>query len=374
MTVSDEQIAAALSGGTVVLRWRYEWRSLDYVLLGAIAGEPDISSAIRPGGDLKMSTDADLLITGRVQVDTTRLPFDITQGTNWIAVILELLIEGTFVQFPMALVRPDVSNREALDSGEVTADAQLSDAGIVLRSKTVQPYVLAAGSSVTTALRAIFDSLGLRHSIPTLTPVTPVTISFGPATPWRQVVDRLTDVVNYYPCWPDGEGIMTTAERTVPKATPDVVYGDTEPVLAISPFSYRNKRDGFNRAIVQFDHPERTPGFVERINADPSSSISTLNLGETVTNVLRNGGYVLDNTTGAAYATWALRDQHGRANAAELRTVVDPRRQPYDQVLLNLSSIAQTDSWTLIGWNIPLDTSGEMVQALARADAVSITS
>lgn len=372
VTVSEEDLETALGGraGVVSRRWRFEWRDLDYTLLG---GGP-ITSAILQGGSLKAAADAEIPVTGEITVVPQAMPFDITTGVNHLAITLLVAIGGVFLRMPQALMRVVAADEEVREDATSQATIKLVDLSSYLLGKTSEPYVIPAGSNVIGELREICDALNLQHDFTDSTDITPAIISVGPQTQWRVIADRLTAVSNLYPIAPDQRGVFRTTRRIMPKGSSDQLYSPVEPVLMYPPLVRKPDREGryYNRAVSLFDHPDRTAGYVELVNDDPASNISIPARAEVVTQKLVNGGYVLNGARAIEYATWALRHQHALANRAELDVAFDPRQQLYQQVLLDIPGAEEATTWELLGWTVPLTTRGRMALSLGRAEEIGM--
>lgn len=369
--LTSDELDAVLGGrgGPVARRWSFDWRDTAYNLLEPIRG------AVLPGGSLKMDVDADVPMTGSVVVNSSRVPFDINSTNIHIAVILELLVQGVYIRMPQALMKVEAGNETILETGDGTAELGMSDLSSYLLGKTTQPYQIAAESNVVDAIETVLDALGLQHDIDPSTDNTPAIISTGPGTTWKTILDRLTDCANMHPVTPDGRGVFSTHRRFIPETISDQVYQVAEPTLLFPPLVRRPEHTArfFNRAIVLFDHPDRAPGYVEVVNASPDSSISIPVLNETVTQKLRNGGYVIDTTRAEEYATYALRHENAKASAAEIKTVFDPRQSIRSQYTLDIPGIEDGTKWEVLGWNIPLQNNGQMTHLIGRAEEVEVT-
>lgn len=369
--LTSDEIDAALGGrgGTVPRRWAYDWRDTQYNLLAAIRG------AVQPGGSLKSTGDAEVPVTGDLTVIPRNLPFDLAApDARHIAIVLEVLVKGQFIRLPQALMKLETGDQDVLEDGSGPSQVKLSDLSTVLQGKTSTPYTVDAGSVVTDKLTEILTALGLSSNIPSLPDITPAIISVGPGVKWRLICDRLTNVSNLYPVAPDGRGSFTTRLRLVPVDPSDQAYNVAEPTLLIPPLRLRPDRTSrfYNRAVNVFDHPDRTPGYVEAVNNDPTSNISIPSINEAITQKLPDGGYVIDDARAVQYATWFLRHQHALANSAEIRTVLDPRQGMHNQYTLNLPGIEDGTQWELLGWNVPLDSGGVMTHLIGRSVPVEI--
>ncbi len=372
VTVTNEELETALGGrgGTVSRRWLFEWRDVQYNLLG----DP-IRDGVLPGGSLKYTVDADVPVTGTITVIPAGLPFSLSSGTNHLSITLLLALGGQFLRLPQALMRVDSGDEEVLENAQSSAAVVLSDLSSYLLDKTPVPVTIPAGSNVVEGLRGVLDGIGLQHDFEDSTDITPVIISVGPDTPRRTIVDRLCAVANYYPVAPDPTGVFRTERQIIPKAASDQTYGPEEPTLFFPPLRRRPDRTGQykNRAVVLFDHPDRDPGYVDVVNNDPDSNISIPRKNETITQKLDNGGYVLNPDRAEEYAIWYLRHQHAQANKAEIITVFDPRQVLHRQYTLSIPGIEDDTEWELLGWNIDLTATGTMTHQIGRSLEVQTT-
>lgn len=367
------EIEDALSGryGPVRHRWRYEWRSADYTLLADIAG-----AVVAGYGTIKMDATAPICRTATMRVRPDAMPFDITDPSQTVAISLDVLIGGSFVTYPVILGHLSVGAITYNDAGETIADVRLDDLSAHALLKTTGAYTIATGTNVMAAAATILGLIGATYSLPAVAYTTPVVISTGPGKPYRWLLDRLMNVINYFPLVPDATGVFGTLSSVIPFAAPDVIYsGATEPRLLIPPADRPYDRTSFkNRAALQIDYPGRAAAVVVGVNNDPASNISVASTGDTITETLADGGYVYDTTVAQARVTYYLRQQHALANKMTIRTVLDPRRGVREMYRLYIPEAGEDGSdWMLLGWEMPMTAGGMMTHTIGRALPLAIT-
>lgn len=366
-------VERALSGlrGPVVIGFQYNWRTSPYIPGGPL-------EAVRVGGSLTMDVMRTVSITGRFQIESALLPagFDPSTSTAYIAVSANVLVDGVSQNFPLAVLRLDISETETVENGVQRLEVNGSDLSIVLLSRTTTPQSYPAGTNYMTVIAGVLTGLGLDGSgLPAVAATLPIDLGFGPATPWRTIVDTLTDSVNHFPIWAQANGVFTTRARVDPNIAPlSVSYStQSEPQLIVPSFRQRaNRSQVKNRAVVLIDHPLRAAAYALRENNDPTVGISIPALGEAITEQIA-GPYVLDTATAGAWADWFLRDQVARSNLATLRTAPDPRRGIRETYSVTVEGADSLGVYTALGWTLPLSPGGVMEHTIGRTQPVTLT-
>lgn len=375
VSLSDDQIADMLSGrnGPVVSRFVLEQRDLSFALVA------DVSAAflVDRGGSIDCQPEA-IARTAQITVLPDALPFELDAPDVYLAIAeyFYSTLLADWVRFDLGLFRIDDYEHDdfGADGQEPTASLQLADVATILMDPTDDVYTVAAASNYMTAIATLLTARGLASMLPAIVETVPVAHSWAPKTPGRSIADVLAQSVNYYPVWPDVQGVFTTRERVNPfTEAPDVVYSeDDEPRMIIAPLRRSSsKTDYRNRAVVLQNHPQRLPnGYELRENADPASAISTANLGADLEEI--RAPLVFDLTVAGEWAEWYLRDQALRSLRAELQTFRDPRRGVLETYQLFYGAEVGT-LWRQLGWSYPLEPGAVMQHTIGLITDVEIT-
>ena len=391
MAASAQQIEDALAGrhGPTSTRYRVEQRAHDYALLA------DMTAAVQwPGAGgagsvsaprIAVDNDSAVIRTCSLVLDEALLPADFDPGSDHIAIIEERLVSGDWVQFPQGLYHLDVRRDTHLE-GRDLIEAEGSDLTLshLANGTTAEAYSVAAGTNYIAAVESILDAQGVEHALPAAAEETGLEHTWGPGTPWIEIVGALCYGINRYPPWPDERGRFVTRERADPSTEIAVInYRDTvEPRLIIAPQPYLTALDAGqfpNRAAVLIDDPRHADfGFALAENDDASSPVSTVSEGVQLDEINGDAGprttkAIFGSAVAAEIAAFELQDAAGRALSAELATFADPRLGARGFVVLDISGVEDATLWTSRAWQRELVPGATMRHELTRASAVSIT-
>lgn len=363
------EIADALAGrfGPVSLRLRYQQRDHDFVL------QADLSNAV-VAASIELDNHRSIIRTARFTIDADAMPAGFDPANDHIAIILELLVGGAFEPIPMGLFHLDVPKEIHESDGREIWEVEASDMTThLLQNRTEAPYTVAAGTNYVTAIETILDLLDLNHNLPAVALTTPVAFTWGPGVPFYDIVRDLAFAMNRFMPWPDERGVFTTIERVDPSSvTPNYSPSTTvEPRMIREPFEKSEDRTRWaNRIVSLIDNPLRAPEFSLRVNDDPTSPISTVTTGATITEEL-NGSRVADTPTNEAIVEYEIADRAARAEMALLRTNFDPRRKAHESYELTVETEEVATLWRVDGWRLELEPEATMEHRLGRVRPIT---
>lgn len=370
---SPNRVQWALYTSPVVYTFRYERRTRGNQFLA------DVSAAISRAS-VELNNDRDILRTAQFTVDASArddrgAPITINPMADHIAVIMQLLVDGSYLlDLPMGLFALTTPRRRIEPSGE-TWEVEGGDLGVhLVEATTTSSYSVAAGANYITgsnAVASILATFGLTYALPSVAVTLPVAMSWPPGTPWLRVINDLLQGCNLYSLWFDASGVARSrAPDALTGRSPDVTYQDTDFVLV--PLAEESDTTRFaNQVIAVIDDPNRPPLSSVATNSDPGSAISTVNLGRTITKIVRSDR-AADQATLDAIALRALRDAASMYKRATLLTSIDPRRDAHEVYRLNIPGVYAGDSWWVRNWRADLVTGGEMRHALGRVERVEL--
>ena len=380
------QIAAALAGVDTAVPVRFSWQRRS--VLNQF--RDDISAAVYDDTVPRLTLDnsrAVLRDISRISFRLNDLPGDFNPDSDIIAVVEQRFILGEWRDFPLGLFRLDVGETIYGEDGAPVVECDASDlASLLVESGPSASYTIATSTNYSTAARAVFDALGLAHTLPDVTAVTPLVHTWPPypETTWFDVLSDLYAGINHCSPWPNAEGRFTTRAIIDPSAElAAVIYrDDAEPRLVDGETPYR-RRDEVgtiaNQCVVVIDDPRHPAfGFELRENADAASPVSTAYQPARQERIdydsVPSTKVILNGSTAGTIAATRLQYAAAGYRTARLSTFADPRRDAHEFYSLSLDGIEDGTLWIAQSWSRDLDARGTtMEHRISRVDAVTVT-
>lgn len=154
---------------------------------------------------------------------------------------------------------------------------------LLARGANTEPYVVASGTNIVTALTAVCALAGItRVAFPASSRTTGYKRTFPVGTAWLEIANKLCEAFGWYPLWMGLDGKVTTR--------PQQLLSDTTPITTLTEAQLTgelsvvaNDPDQVaNIVVVVRDRADQPPLEAVRINDDPSSPTSTVNIGPRV--------------------------------------------------------------------------------------------
>lgn len=236
------------------------------VTLGALGGVGALRVEKNLYNDLRMGAQVDV---------------DVQEPVSWRNVMLRiwmvLELDGEVQRHPLVTGVPRVGGSTRTDTA-LQVSATVMDPTCLLDDVVGSTYALAEGVVVTTALAAIFQTLGLtqfsyvKPSSSTLR--TP--FSKPPETTWRQVINDLSGTLGYAAAWSDSLGLIHVEPYVDPSERPEVFevgYGERSITLPKVTLEYPDERPNHFVLVTTDEEPLTAEGW----NDDPDNPYSTVN-------------------------------------------------------------------------------------------------
>lgn len=378
------EIADALAGrnGPVNLRYRFQQRDTDFNFIA------DLSAAVTDGS-IEVNNDRAVVRTATFSIIPERMPAAFNASRDNLAVI-GLLLVPTYqggsswltqeVEIPAGLFRIDAPEQSYRPNSNDQWVVQASDMTVnLLTAKFTTPYTVASGTNYITAVEAIINLLGLRHSFAAVADTTPVSLTWAPGMTYWQAITDLLFGINWYAPWADATGVFTSRERIDPATeTAAVIYDTTaEPRMVTPPFTKSPNTSRYaNRIAVVIDDPRRTADYALRVNNDPDSPISVVSLSSGGYPVVNSdpslsGGRVVNIATAQEIADFELKDRSCRSEGGSIKTFGDPRRGPHESYQLTVGSVVSGELWRALGWKLALAADAVMDHSIDFARAIT---
>lgn len=372
---SANRIAWALTGryGPVSYGFRYELRTIGYQFL------EDVTLAVISSG-ISLNNDRDVAWRLDLQLDPAALddagqPVTIDPLRDVVAVHMDLLVDGEFSQsLPLGLyvlVRPLTSYSPA---GAIQSVEGYDPSWLLANATTTTTYSVASGTNYVTAMAAVVAACNaeIRHAFPTTTKTTPIAMSWPAGTAWIRILGELAAGINHYLPYADAEGVIRTREsQDLHLRTADVTYRDDEFVLD-QQLEEDQADIWINQVVAVVDDPARGVLSAVRTNADPSSPISTVVTGRTLTRVVE-ADRAADQATLNAIAEQMLRDAAGQLTHAKLTTSLDPRRGNHEVYDLEVEGVYDGVKWWARNWTMSCVIGGRMTHDISRTASPAVS-
>lgn len=254
-----------------------------------------------------------------------------------------LMPDGDWQEWPMGTFYLETDTRRwktAAGGGLIQTQGWDRAVKTLLDSKTLDRYVVAAGSNVLNTVRAICGYAGLSlFAMPLSTVVLPGAMEWDPGTPWIRVVNDLLTAINYRPLTGTPLGSPTTQEYRDPTTGP-IVWNYTVDAKSVVRRGIDTVLDLANvpNAWVAFvSEPDRPVLRSSLTNSNLQDPLSTVGRNRTIVDVIapdRTKGAV-DQATLDALVMRAAQDARSAYEQAKFSTGLMPFHSGGDIVTLD---------------------------------------
>lgn len=298
----------------------------------------------------------DAFLDGSVEVDvdrnikrTARFVFDshdiVKEYSDYLAVFLNIREEnGTEKEEQIGLFTVEMPSENYTSTGFEGEIPSYELTQILEEAVLRDTYNIAGGTKYITAAATLIASEGLRYALPDdsrTVPTDGLTIKGG--TTKLAAVNQLLQAISMYNCFTTRDGRITTMPyRSLVQTEPFRTYTIGDDSEIVGTFSLDKNDDTIrNVIIVVRDDPSKTILRAERINSNPNSPTSTVNLGR------ERARYVYDSTLADQAACDALADrlvqEMGVSVSGTLTAIPDPAMEPHQVVMLDFSNSGLMD-------------------------------
>lgn len=360
---TPNRIARALSASPVVIVPSYRRVNLDGTFRDDVT-QYFLKGAIDANNDRDIFRQADFEIVKNSVINPLS---DIIQP------VITLHVDRATQAFPMGcfqLTQPEQTHYPG--QGE-SWKLKANDISVRLQEDgPTAVYRVASGTNYGTAIAAILAAAGLRYTLPPTAKTLPTDKSYAPPLSWLKVINDLCEGVNWYHIWVDATGLFTTAERPTDLSTAAVAvsYLTNGQSIVIAPVTEKPDLTRLaNKVIASSQNSGLAAPLVSvAVNSSPSSPVSTIVLGRTITKWLTNDA-AADQATLDAYALSELSQSAALYNLITLLTSFDPRRDAHE---IYQVSVTNPDGSTVIlgnyyarNWRVALETGATMQHAIS---------
>jgi hypothetical protein len=201
-------------------------------------------------------------------------------------------------------------------------------------------YSVAAGENAIAKVITILTSCGLtRYSLPDAGTLFTVARTWPADKSKLEIVNDILNGIGYYTIWADRQGILTSRPYfELASAEPALRLFSGEGGQVIEAIEQEGVYEGVaNKVIVYKENTQGNPIIVRRTNTSPLSPVSTVNLGRTITKVIKDTN-IASVTVARAMASAALETSASFTNKLKVITMPLPDRElheVYDLAIYN---------------------------------------
>lgn len=372
LPATDAEVAAALAGVSGSVLYEFHYYRVDR------AGErlQEITTAV-----LDCTVESDI---NRDVKKTAKLTVKDEPGivlnylTDQIEPVLLLTVpRRAAVEFSYGYYHLTFPTATEDESASSYAIAAMDQTIFAILDKLDDSYTVAAGENIVQSAVDILQTAGFsRFDFPPSVAITATAITWAPGTAKLKVANDLLMSLNYYTIWDEGGVLTTMPQHDLSLRDSAVTYQVDNQSLVLNPIKRDYNQSRFaNRVAVIVNDPGRTPFSVIAENRDPTSPISTVNLGYTVQKTVADSS-IVDATTAQERALYELSLSASLYTTAQLRTTIDPRRRTNEVYQVSVYRVEADGTQTVLldgfwhaqKWAVELKIGAEMQHTIARVE------
>ncbi len=367
MTAAQIADALAAVGTNRAYRIRYELYNSNETLLG------DITTSVE-ACEIEQNIDREIIGTIRLTLRPNALIDEYLRRR--VKPVVRLRVGDEFVEYPQGMYLLKRPARRTNTRGQ-THEVDGFDKSIILQQDLLSsPYTADAGDNYITEVSALAVAGGIpatQQALEATASVVPAAKTWPTGTSRLTIINELLSAINYTSVWFDGNGIMRASARRLLSETAAAVTYETNDESMVLPDVADDWDDTrvANRVVIVCNDPARTTFSSSLTNSNPSSPVSTVALGRTITKVIE------DNSL----ASQADADRRAQIELEQATTIyarrslsvlLDPRRQPFEAIDVRVSYLdeVQENKWWVRNYTSELKTGGTTRFELSRVEPI----
>ena len=281
----------SLNGGSTWSSWVDQPSGVALVGLPLQANMSNLRVQFRWQYERYIHTDSQRLTGINLQIDYER-DVQIPESTeiNYLSDRIQPFMEvqmpdKNWVSFPLGVFLLSSPTRVD-ENGLIYRDIEAYDGLLILdEDKFTSRYNIPSGTKYTDAVETILRSAGITQiSIEGKDDTLGTSMEFAIGTSKLEAVNTLLQSINYTSLWVDANGYFTASPYASPTTRgTDYRYEDNE--LSVTYNGMEEELDVFGVAnvwVLTESNPEKTPKVARKINNNPDSPTSTVNLGRNI--------------------------------------------------------------------------------------------
>ena len=270
--------------------------------------------------------------------------------------------DGNWINFPLGIFLLSTPTKRDENNG-VYREIEAYDGLIILNDdKFTSRYYIPAGKKYTDAVIEILMSAGIsKFNITDSSKTLSAPIEFAIGTSKLEAINSLLEAINYTQIWVDARGYFTASPYVSPsKKAVDYEYLDDE--LSVIYNGIEEELDFFgvpNVWVVTQSNPEKTPLVSTKINDNPDSPTSTVNVGRNIVD-FREVDDIADQATLDAYTERIAFEASQVFGRLRFKTALMPFHEYMDVLRVKYDPLKIDDKFSEVGWKMTLRAGGEM--------------
>lgn len=276
--------------------------------------------------------------------------------------------DGNWIEFPLGVFLLSTPTRHDEVNG-VYRDIEAYDGLIILDDdKFTSRYNIGAGTKYTKAVEDILKSAGItRFNIQEKDDTLSVDKEFKIGTSKLEAVNELLSAINYTPIWVDATGYFTAYPYVSPAdKRADYTYKDDElSVIYDGMEEELDLTEVANSWVVTQSNPEKEPLVSTKINNNPESPTSTVNMGRTIVD-FREVDDISDQATLNAYVERIAFEASQVFGKLKFKTALMPFHEYSDVLHVKYDALKIDYKFSETNWTMKLQAGGEMEHEVRR--------
>jgi hypothetical protein len=276
--------------------------------------------------------------------------------------------DGNWIDFPLGVFLLSTPTRHDEVNG-VYRDIEAYDGLIILDDdKFTSRYNIPAGTKYTKAVEDILKGAGItRFNIADKGDTLSNDKEFKIGTSKLQAVNELLSAINYTPIWVDANGYFTAFQYVSPAdRREDYTYADDELSIIYNGMEEElDLTETANSWVVTQSNPEKEPLVSTKVNDNPDSPTSTVNMGRTIVD-FREVDDIADQATLDAYVERIAFEASQVFGKLKFKTALMPFHEYSDVLRVKYDSLKIDYRFSETAWKMKLEAGGEMEHEVRR--------
>lgn len=280
--------------------------------------------------------------------------------------------DGNWISFPLGIFLLSTPTKRDEVNG-VYREIEAYDGLTILNDdKFTSRYYIPAGKKYTDAVIEILISAGIsKFNITDSSKTLATPIEFAIGTSKLEAINSLLEAINYTQIWVDSRGYFTASPYVAPSDRAiDYEYLDDD--VSVIYNGIEEELDYFgvpNVWVVTQSNPEKEPLVSVKVNDNPDSPTSTVNVGRNIVD-FREVDDIADQATLDAYTERIAFEASQVYGRLRFKTALMPFHEYMDILRVKYSPLNIDDKFSEVGWKMILRAGGEMEHEVRKVVSV----
>ena len=366
--VNNLQSRYSLNGGTTWSAWMNQATGTALAGLPVNADMSDLQVQFKWQYTRYTWTDSPRITSLNFTIDYEKDSFvpsmtEIDFTTDRIKPYMEIRMhDGEWIDFPLGVFL--LSSPTRVDENDIVyREIEAYDSMIIIdEDRFTTRHYIPSGTLYTDAVETILRSAGITTiAIQSSSDALTASREFKVGTSKLEAVNELLQAINYTSVWVDANGYFKSEPYVSPAdRSPEYHYVDDE--LSIMYNGMEEELDLFevaNSWVLVESNPEKTPKVAVRINDDPESPVSTVNLGRTIVDFRE----IQDVSSQASLDSLADRIKTEASQVfgkLKFKTALVPFHEYMDVIRVRYTPLGIDTTFSETSWSMTLEAGGSM--------------